>query len=68
MSKERVLSNQELYGLCNRYRFFTAGTNEQYNKLFDANRAGASLKDLAIMIWICSKDVTLPYVYGKLLG
>lgn len=68
MSKERVLSNQELYDLCNRYSFFTAGTNGQYEKLFDANRTGASLRDLAIMIWLCSEDVTLPYVYGKLLG
>lgn len=43
-----------LYHACCRHQWFTEGTNRQYDKMFEANRRGASVKELAIMIWLCS--------------
>lgn len=45
---------QRLYEACNRNGWFTNGTNYQYERLFEANRAGKSTAELAGMIWLCS--------------
>ena len=57
------LTTMDVYGLCNRYQWFTHGTNEQYEKMFDyvcKNHIKASntdkLEKVATMIWICSAD------------
>ena len=52
------LTTEDLRVLCIREGWFTNGDNEQYQKLFDLNRAGASPEDLALVIWICSTDVS----------
>lgn len=50
-----IISNERLHKLCNKMGWFTEGTNEQYAKLFSANRyKNADLKELAYMIWICT--------------
>lgn len=49
---------EELWALCNKMDWFTAGTNSQYEKLFDLNREGASLDELALVIWLCTPDQT----------
>ncbi len=50
------ISTDKLYYLCNKYQWFTSGDNTQYKKLFERCKQGASLRTLATIIWICSKD------------
>ena len=47
-----------LYALCNKLHWFTGGSVEQYEKMFDLAREGASLKELALVIWMCTPDRT----------
>ena len=54
MKSESVISAEALYSLCIRHRWFTCGTNRQYAELFNMLRDGASLDELALVIWICS--------------
>lgn len=48
------ISNDKLYTLCNKHKWFTNGDCGQYRMFFDRNRQGASLETLATIIWICS--------------
>lgn len=50
------MSVDTLYSLCNRHHWFTCGDCRQYDKLFTLARNGASLKDLALVIWLCSSE------------
>jgi len=50
------LTRDRLYTLCNKYGWFTCGSVNQYQKLFDMRDAGATTHELAVMIWICSDD------------
>lgn len=52
-----VCSPTELRTLCINNEWFTCGSNEQYEKLFDANRENAPLEEIAIIIWVCSDNV-----------
>ena len=49
-----VTTHNNLRDLCITHSWFTCGTNEQYEKLFYANENGYSLKEIAIIIWLCS--------------
>lgn len=53
-TKENRISNAQLRGLCIRNRWFTGGTNSQYEKLFEMNENGASIEHIATVIWLCS--------------
>ena len=48
------IPSDTLRRLCIQKQWFTDGTNSQYEKLFDMNRNGASVKELALIIWVCS--------------
>lgn len=48
------ISNDKLYCLCNRHKWFTNGDCIQYRMFFERNKQGASLETLATIIWICS--------------
>ncbi len=48
----------KLYSLCNKYQWFTDGSIRQYDRLFEKAKDGASLKELALIIWICSSNMT----------
>ena len=48
----------KLAEICRRQQWFTNGDIEQYQRLFDKARAGASLETLALIIWICSSNAT----------
>lgn len=50
---------QTLYCLCNKYQWFTSGDSYQYEKLYEFNENGASVHDLALIIYICSTGVNL---------
>lgn len=53
-----TISFERLYGICNRLQWFTGGSTDSYDKLFQLNREGAPLEDLALVIWICSPGRT----------
>lgn len=58
----------ELRELCIDNNWFTSGSIRQYEKLFDRNREGASLDELATIIWICSDEThTKQSIYMALL-
>lgn len=48
------ISNEDLRNLCIQNGWFEGGTEEQYEKLFEANTSGASDEKLSIMIYLCS--------------
>lgn len=53
------LTVQAMYNICNKYEWFTAGDNEQYEKLIEMTKGGAGIHELALIIWICSEDKTI---------
>ena len=66
--KYKVMSTFDfntLYFACNRYHWFTCGDNTQYSKLFELNENGASVEELALVIYICS-DVPREDILNKL--
>lgn len=66
--KYKVMSTFDfdtLYKACNKYHWFTCGNNTQYNKLFELNKNGASIEELALVIYICS-DVPREDILNKL--
>ena len=48
------MSNERLQELCIEHQWFTEGTNTQYDRLFYANAHGASIEEIATIIWLCS--------------
>lgn len=62
------LETYELRELCIKNNWFTCGTINQYNRLFERNKAGASIAELSIIIWICSDNIQKDEIYRKLLG
>lgn len=62
------LKSYELRELCIKNDWFTCGTVEQYEKLFDRNKEGASIAELSIIIWVCSNNIPKDEIYSKLLG
>lgn len=52
----QIISNENLRNLCIKNNWFTAGSNEQYAKLFYANDMGCSLEELVTIIWLCSDE------------
>lgn len=58
-----ICPTDELRALCIEHNWFTCGSVEQYEKLFDVNRKlfdgedaedVVSTKDIATIIWVCS--------------
>ena len=58
-----MMAVDKLYQLCNRYQWFTHGTNYQYEKMFSMTRGDFSLKDIAVAIWICSEGYKFENIY-----
>ena len=56
MVKYTVTSTEMLRELCITHKWFTCGSNEQYNKLFYANENGCPIEEIATIIWLCSDD------------
>lgn len=52
-----IIPDYDLRTLCIENDWFTCGSNRQYEKLFRANRLGASIDQLTLIIWLCSDDV-----------
>ena len=47
---------EELRQLCIVNKWFTEGSNQQYEKLFYANEHGCPIEEIATIIWLCSDD------------
>lgn len=62
-----TIETWSLQSICVLHNWFTCGDNAQYKKLFEMNRKGRTLRELALCIWLCSEDVTEEDIYSKLL-
>ena len=56
MNKYSVTTPLELSNLCIKNNWFTAGSIEQYDKLFYANENGCPVEEIATIIWLCSDE------------
>ena len=54
--KQSTFSCYVLRSICIKYDFFNCGSVTQYEKLFKANEDGATLEQLALIIWVCSRQ------------
>ena len=52
--KYSIVPNDQLRALCIKNNWFTCGTNDQYNKLFEGNINGFTPMEIATIIWLCS--------------
>ena len=57
-AKEAGFTAEEMRGICIKRNWFTAGSTDQYSRLFDRVREGAEIKELAVIIWLCTPDVS----------
>lgn len=55
MKKYTVACTDWLRTICINHNWFTCGSNAQYEKLFYANEMGASIEEIATIIWLCSE-------------
>lgn len=62
-----TINNHTLYRLCNEKKYFTCGTNEQYEKLFRLNTLNTSTMELATIIWICSDNISREDIMKELI-
>lgn len=53
--------------LCIEQNWFTSGSMNQYEKLFDTYLEGGSVEEIALIIWVCSANVDKEGVIGVLL-
>lgn len=67
------VDKEGLMQLCIRLNWFTCGSNRQYDKLFEladhinSGRDEITVKDLAIVIWVCSDtDLSIDYIVSVL--
>jgi hypothetical protein len=61
-----VISEKKLVTLLETNNWFQTGTSEQFLKLLEANANGATISDLAAIIWICSDNVSRDLITTKL--
>ena len=63
MSMNKIPTSK-LQGFCIRHNYFTAGDNEQYEKLFDLFEKNEPMHDIALVIWVCSETDKRPADIG----
>ena len=56
MKKYSVTTTSKLRQLCIDNNWFTCGSIEQYDKLFEANYENEPITEIATIIWLCSDD------------
>ena len=67
------MTSSELRKLCIENNWFTGGSNEQYEKMFEYNNSIKlkptldELHTLAYLIWICSSNITQVEIVEKLI-
>ena len=50
------LNFNNVYELCNKHRWFTQGTKEQYCKMFRMVDVEVPIEEIAAVIWLCSDE------------
>ena len=69
MTNFSVTNTWRLRELCIENNWFTCGTIDQYEKLFELNREGIAITEIATIIWICSdEEHTRKEILQKLLN
>ena len=66
MRKFSVVDAEELRDLCIRNGWFTAGSSKQYEKMFGMNDECRPIEEIALVIWLCSSNVTMEEVQRAL--
>ena len=61
-----IIPNEDLRMLCIKNNWFTCGDINQYDKLFQANRFGMPLEQIAVIIWTCSNGWLLQAIREEL--
>ncbi len=61
------LNKFDVYIMCNEKQYFTAGSNKQYDRMFDMVNANEDWHKIAFVIWFCSSDVTLREVEDEII-
>lgn len=56
----------DVYIMCNEKQFFTAGTNDQYSRMFDMVKNNVDWHKIALVIWLCSDDYNLDEVENEI--
>lgn len=51
-----MLNAEDVRTLCIKNHWFTGGSNEQYNKLFELVEKKSPVTHIAIAIWLCSPN------------
>ena len=68
-----MITAERLQSLCVKHNWFTCGSNNQYEKLFEIGEdPSTSPEMLATLIWFCSDNVNygdvLKVIYNELKG
>ena len=63
---EVTINAWALRDICIKHNWFTCGTSTQYSKLFDKAAEGATIHDLALIIWLCSDEVPMAEIKEEL--
>lgn len=66
MGKVR-LSTWELQEICIKHNWFTGGSCESYEKLFERCKNGADFDELALLIWLCTPNRNRKEIYYQLI-
>lgn len=56
MKNYTVTTPDTLRRICIKNDWFTCGSNRQYEKMFYMNENGASMEEIATVIWLCSDE------------
>lgn len=52
--------------LCVRKNWFTCGSSRQYERMFNMVRADCAIKDIALIIWVCSENAEMLEIISEL--
>ena len=64
----KQFNSANLRRICIDNGWFTDGDIVQYQKFFQLNEDGASLEELALVLYICSSNVSREEILNKLKG
>lgn len=57
-TSEGYEKEERIRSLCIKKGWFTCGSTRQYEKMFNIVREGGCIHDIALIIWLCSDDVS----------
>lgn len=61
-----MLTRDIVYRLCVKNQWFTGGSNESYEKMFQLVGGNYGVEKIAIAIWVCSSNATLAEITSAL--